>query len=64
METLNYYGHPVSVVERKTDITAKELNGIKEQKEYRQAVLIAVCLLLIPVAVGVLSQIIGYGNSY
>lgn len=64
MENLNYYQHPISKVHRKTDITAEELNKIKEQKEYRQAVVIALCLLLIPIAMGVASHYIGVGNSW
>lgn len=58
------YHNSVAVSHRKEDITAEELTKMQEAKEYRQAVLIGVALLLIPIAVGIASHFIGVGNSW
>lgn len=54
MENSNYYGHPISVIQRKTDITAKELKELAEKREYRQAVVIAVIAMTAIITVGVI----------
>jgi uncharacterized membrane protein len=63
MEHSNYYGHPISVIQRKKDITANELKEMAEKREYRQAVVIAAVALAIIISIGaILSQF--QGNVY